>query len=77
MASIQVGNIPDELYERLRKHARDGNCSLRALVVAGIERELKHREWKQRWAQLPETDMGIAAADLIAEERTLRDAEME
>ena len=76
MANIQVRNVPDELYQRLRKHVDENDCTMRGVVVAAIERELKRREWQQRWEQLPEMELGIAAADLLEEERAARDAEL-
>ena len=77
MASIQVRNIPDNLYERLYKHAHESNSTMRALVVAAIERELRRREWQQGLADRPVTDLGIDAATLLAEARAEREAEMD
>ena len=43
---------------------------------AANERDLTMREWKERYAALPETELSAPAAELIAEERRLRDAEL-
>lgn len=40
------------------------------------EHELTMREWKERYAALPETELSAPAATLIAEERSLRDGEL-
>lgn len=77
MASLQVKNVPDELHERLRRHARTRNCSISAAVLEAIERELARWEWNQRLADRPETDLGIDAAALLAEVRRQRDSELE
>ncbi len=77
MANLQVRNIPDELHERLRRHAREHNCTMSAVVLAGVERELVRWEWRERLAQRPETDLGVDAAALLADARALRDAETE
>ena len=39
-------------------------------------RKLDMLEWRERMAQLPETDLGIEASALLEEERALRDAEI-
>ena len=77
MANLQVRNIPDELHERLRRHAREHNCTMSAVVLSAVERELVRWEWRERLAQRPETDLGVDAAALLADARSLRDAETE
>ena len=77
MANLQVRNIPDELHERLRRHAREHNCTMSAVVLSAVERELVRWEWRKRLAQRPETDLGVDAAALLADARALRDAETE
>ena len=76
MANLQVRNVPDDLHERLRHHARENNCTMSAVVLVAIERELARWEWRERMAQLPKTDLGVDAATLLAEERSLRDLEI-
>ena len=51
MANLQVRNIPDELHERLRRHAREHNCTMSAVVLSAVERELVRWEWRERLAQ--------------------------
>ena len=77
MANLQVRNISDDLHDRLRRHARENNCTISAAVLSAVERELARGEWRKRLAQRPETDLGIEAAALLVEERSLRDVEME
>ena len=76
MANLQVKNIPDAFHERLRRHVRERNCTIGEVVLAAVERELAMWEWRERWAQHPTSDLVISAADLIREERTLRDMEI-
>lgn len=76
MANLQVKNIPEELHERLRRHARENHCTLSASVLAALERELARWEWRKRLAQRPKTSLGVAAAELLLEERSHRDLEM-
>ena len=77
MANLQVRNMPDDLHERLRRHARENNRTMSAAVVDAIERELTMWEWRDRLAQRPETDLGVEAAALLAAERSLRDVKTE
>lgn len=77
MANLQVKNIPDELHDRLRRHARERNCTISAAVLTAVERELARWEWRERLAQRPPTDLGVPAADLLYAERTLREREVE
>lgn len=77
MANLQVKNIPDELHERLRRHARANNCTIGSAVLTAVERELARSEWREHLAQRPETHLGVEAAALLAEERLLRAVETE
>ena len=71
MANLQVKNIPDELHERLRRHARERNCTISAAVLTAVERELDRWEWRARLSQRPRTELGVAAADLLQAEREI------
>ena len=77
MANLQVKNMPDDLHERLRLHARENNCTMSAAVLAAVERELERWEWRRRLALRPNTDLGVEAAALLAEERRLRSVDTE
>ena len=77
MANLQVRKISDDLHDRLRRHARENNCTISAAVLTAVERELARWEWRKRLAQRPETNLGVEAAALLVEERSLRDVEME
>ena len=76
MANIQVKNVPDELHERLRRHARKKNCTMSAAVLAAIEREIKMAEWLERLETRPIVDLGVPAARLVEEARAERDKEL-
>ena len=75
MPNLQVRNVPDVLYERLRRHARENNRTMSAAVLAAVERELAAWEWRKRLDQRPMTDLGVDAAALLAQERSLRGTE--
>ena len=76
MANLQIKNMPDTLHERLRRHARENNCTMSAVALTAIERELERWEWRKRLAQRPETDLGVEAATLLMEERARREREL-
>lgn len=75
MANLEVRNIPDDLLERLRRHAREHKLAVSVVVVGALEREMAHADWRRRLAQRPLTDLGVDAAALLAVERASRDAE--
>ena len=76
MADLHVKNFPDDLYEHLRRYALESNRSVSDVVLAAVERELTRWEWQKRLAKHPEADLGVSAVTLLAEERSLRDAEL-
>ena len=75
MADLQVRNVPDDLHERLRRYACENDLTMSEVVLVAVERELARCEWRKRLAQRPKTDLGVEAATLLAEERSLRDLE--
>ncbi|MDE0634112.1 MAG: hypothetical protein OXH73_21585 [Caldilineaceae bacterium] len=76
MANLQIRNMPDTLHERLRRFARENNCTMREAVLTAIEKELARWEWRKRLDQRPKTDLGIDAAALLKEERSRHDNEI-
>ena len=77
MATLHISNVPDELHERLRRHARKTNGTMRGIVLAAIEKELERSEWRERMANRPVIDPGISAARMIEEARAERDRELD
>ena len=69
-------NMPDDLQERLRRHARENNSTMSTVVLTAVERELGRLEWRRHLAQRPTTDLGVDAAALLAGERARRDTEI-
>jgi plasmid stability protein len=76
MANLQVKNVPDILHQRLRRYAQEHKCTLSDVVLSALERELARREWHERFAQRPTTDLGISAASLLEQERQQREREL-
>ena len=74
MANLVIKNMPVTLHERLHRYARENNCTMRAVTLSAIERELERWERRKNLAQRPETDLGVEAATLLMEERARRTA---
>ena len=76
MAHIQVKNIPEKLHNRLRRYAREQDCTLGEIILEAIEREVARREWHKRFSGRPSTQLGISAAELLEQERRQRDSDL-
>ena len=76
VADLHIKNIPATLHERLRRYARENNCTMRAVVLSAIERELARRAWRKCLDERPETDLGVEAVTLLMEERKRRDKQL-
>jgi hypothetical protein len=76
MAHIQVKNIPEKLHNRLRRYAREQDCTLGKIVLEAIEREVARREWHSRFSSRPTTRLRISAAELLEHERQQRDSDL-
>jgi len=76
MANLQVKNGPDTLRQRLRRYAQEHKCTLSDIVLIALERELARREWHERLAQRPTTNLGVSAASLLAQERQQREQDL-
>ena len=76
MATLQVKNVPETLHQRLRRYAREHQCTLSDIVLIALERELARHEWHERLAQRPMTDLGVSAASLLEQDRQQREQDL-
>ena len=76
MANIQVKNIPDKLHNRLRRYARERDCTLGEIILEAIERDLARRDWHKRFSGRPTTRLDNSAAELLEQERHRRDSDL-
>ena len=74
--NLQVKNVPPELHERLRRHARASRRTMSAVVLVAVQRELARQEWQERFARRPATQLGVSAAELLDQERRGRDEQL-
>ena len=73
MAYLQVRNVPEAVHLRLRNRARKDGCSMSAIVLAALDRELDIRDWKAHLGKRAKTNLGVSASELLDEERRIRD----
>jgi hypothetical protein len=76
MANILVKNVPEKIYSRLRRHAREQGCAVSEIVLQMIKREIARRQWHKRLFRRPKTELRSTAAELLREERRQRDGEL-
>ncbi len=76
MASLVIKDIPDAIYERLRRAARERDCTVGDFALAMVQREVEWLEWKERWARLPVSHRTVSAATMLEEARAERDKEL-
>ena len=74
MATLQVKNLPDETYERLRQLAKRRNSTISATVRHAVDRELETASWWDEWDKAPRSNVKIDSVGLLREARELRDA---
>ena len=74
MATLQVKNIPDDVYARIRWLAKRRNSTIRDTVLQAVERQIRDEEWQDYWEGLPKNELGFQASQLVYEDRMLRDA---
>ena len=67
--NLQVKNVPPELHERLRHHARASRRTMSAVVLAALEHELARQEWQERFSRRAATQLRTSAAELLEQER--------
>lgn len=68
--------MPEELHERLRRCAQQRNCSMSAVVLQAVERELEWSEWQERLEQRPPLEVSLDSVTALHEARRERDEEL-
>lgn len=73
---LLVKNVPPELHECLRRHARASRRTISEVVLDAVERELARQEWLERFAGRPATKLGVSAAQMLELERLGHDKQL-
>ena len=76
MSTLQIKNMSASLHRRLRRYVRKQRCTLSDFASEAIEKELARREFHERLARRPKTDLGVSAAALLEEERRQRNGDL-
>lgn len=76
MANLQVKNVPEDLHRRLRAIATRRGKTVRDVVLEAVRREVSHEEFLARLRQRPRVELSRPAAELLAEARSEREAEL-
>jgi hypothetical protein len=76
MANLQVKRVPDELYRKIRRHAKRQGRTLRDLVLDAVRREIARAEFHERLAAREPVDLGRRLARSVEEVRADRDSEI-
>ena len=69
MATLQVIDLPDELYERLQAAAMYRGTTVEATVLEAIERQVHRVEWRRRVNLMEPVDLGMNGAELVRDAR--------
>ena len=77
MSNLQVKNVPDDLYRKIRRQAKRQGRTIRDLVLEAVRREIAREEFRARLQTRRPVELGRRAADALDEERTARDRELE
>ncbi len=74
MANLQVKDVPSEVHDSLRRCAARRGTTIRDVVLSAVRAELELERFLERLATRGPVELGVPAADLLAEERTSREA---
>ena len=73
MADLQIKNVPDETHRRLRLCAKRRRQTLRAVVLAAVDRELSHEVFLARLHRRKPVKLGRPAASFLEAAREERE----
>ena len=76
MADLHIKNLPDDIHERLREFARYKHWPISWAVITALEREVARWEWEKDFEKAPKTPHNLNVAEIIREERDLRENEL-
>lgn len=76
MANLQVKNVPDDLYEKIRHEAERQGRTIRELVLDAVRREVAREEFRARLRTRRPVDLGQPVSVVLGEVRAERDSEL-
>jgi plasmid stability protein len=76
MANLQVKNVPDAVYRKIRRHAAREGQTLREFVLDAVRAKLARQEFHERLARRTPVVLQRPASELVEETRRERDGEL-
>ena len=76
MVNLQVKDVPDELYQRIRWLATRRDSSIDSVILEAIEQAVRREEWWERWESRPTFDGELDSVRLIREAREENDRKL-
>lgn len=76
MANLQVKNVPDGLFRKIRQQAAREGKTIRELVLDAINAKLARDEFHARLSKRRPVSLARSAAELVDEARQERDREL-
>ena len=76
MVNLQVNDVPDELYQRVRWLAARRDSSIDSVILEAIEQAVRREEWWERWESRPTFDGEIDSVRWIREAREENDRKL-
>lgn len=76
MTNLQVKNVPEALYRKIRRQAKRQGRTIRDLVLDAVRREISREEFRERMTRREPVDLGRPVARTLEESRSERDREL-
>ncbi len=76
VATLQVRNVPESLRRKLRAYAKRRGCTVRAVVLEAVTREMEREEFRARLARRQPVDLGRPGSRSLKEVRAEREREL-
>ena len=77
MASLQVKNVPDALFRKIRRRAAHEGRTIRELVLEAVRAKLARDEFLSRLARRRPVELARPASKTLDEVRAERDRELD
>jgi plasmid stability protein len=76
MANLQVKNVPDDLFRKIRRHAEQEGRTIRDFVLEAVRAKIAREEFAARLRKRTPVQLDRPVAQSIADVRDERDREL-
>jgi hypothetical protein len=77
VASLQIKNVPADLYRKVQRHAKRQGTTLRDFVLAALRKEIIRAEFQRRLARRAPVELRHRATRALEEIRAQRNREID